>query len=337
MSKCDAKRARRASILVLTLWTLFFLAALALAVAAHVDASARVARWVRDDTAGYALARVGAARAMFEAMSDTNRWDGTGERWCDPALFRDIRFGEGTFTVWHRATGASGPVTTNFGLVDEESKISLNRAPQELLEATFRELGELDSDTAKQLAAAVVDWRDPDDRELTGGAENNYYAALSDAVRCHNGDFQSIHELRFVRGISGEVFDRLRPHVTVFGTGKVNINTAGGRVLRAVAAAGGGEPGLCASLADKLVQVRGQVAGSAVREPGTADVARRLSEEAGLSAAEQGVLGRMMGYLTLEGSCFGGTAEGWIPGGTVARVDFVFDRAKGTRLYWHEF
>ena len=57
-----------------------------------------------------------------------------------------------------------------------------------------------------------------------------------------------IDELLLVRGFTPAILERLRPFVTLYGDGQVNINTASRTVLRAL--------GLSPEVADKLLFVR---------------------------------------------------------------------------------
>jgi len=83
---------------------------------------------------------------------------------------------------------------TRYGLRDESSKLNLNTATKEMLE----KLPHMDAEKA----AAVVDWRDPDDRATPDGAEGEYYRDLDDPYDCANAPFQSVPELLEVKGFS---------------------------------------------------------------------------------------------------------------------------------------
>ncbi len=80
----------------------------------------------------------------------------------------------------------------HFGWVDEASKLNLNTATREMLEAL--------PDMPPDLAAAIVDWRDPDDDPEPNGAESNAYHGSELRYACKNAPFESVEELRWVRG-----------------------------------------------------------------------------------------------------------------------------------------
>ena len=94
----------------------------------------------------------------------------------------------------------------------------------------------LEQQQAEDITHALIDWIDDDsDIHSTGGAENGYYADLELPYRPGNQILHSVSELRWVKGISDELYRALEPHVTVLKTGTtINVNTAGLNVLRSL-------------------------------------------------------------------------------------------------------
>jgi general secretion pathway protein K len=106
--------------------------------------------------------------------------------------------------------------------------------------------------TRQQVCSAIVDWTDPDQDafpcDLSGqfsaaGAEDSFYQQLPDAYERKNAAFDSLDELHLVRGVSDDFWaafvepDPLNPHkrvATVWGQGKVNVNTANAQTLLAL-------------------------------------------------------------------------------------------------------
>jgi general secretion pathway protein K len=149
-------------------------------------------------------------------------------------------------------------------IVDEDSKINFNlgargdafskqRLAQQIIgllqglqyEPLFDEPdAEGDRHSREQICSAVVDWADFDQEafpcDLTGnyvaaGGEDSYYQLLGDPYDRKNAAFDSLQELYMARGISDDFWhtfiepDPADPHsrvVTVWGGGKVNVNTA---------------------------------------------------------------------------------------------------------------
>ncbi len=138
-----------------------------------------------------------------------------------------------------------GAGAISLAIEDEERKININnlimpqgKAPNDQNVAVFRRLLEvLDIDAS--VADAVLDWLDNDESPRVGGAESSYYESLPYPYKCKNDLFDTVSELRLVRGVTPEVYEKLLPYVTVHSTGRVNINTAPMPVLMALSAGQG--------------------------------------------------------------------------------------------------
>jgi len=141
----------------------------------------------------------------------------------------------------------------NWRLIDESAKINVNLASADLL----LELECLD----EAAVASIMDWIDEDDVPNPDGAENDYYSGLETAYSCKNGPLDDIEELLLVKGISLEIYygynlaegdshlgetsefingvplngaAGLCDLLTVYGDGRININTAPKQVLDAI-------------------------------------------------------------------------------------------------------
>ncbi|MGC6494240.1 MAG: general secretion pathway protein GspK [Myxococcota bacterium] len=87
-----------------------------------------------------------------------------------------------------------------------------------------------------ELIGNLSDWTDPDDtRIFRGGSENALYERLEPPYLSKNGAFDSREEIRLVDGWnSDQVWYRFGQHLTIYGSGKVNVNAADRRVLEAL-------------------------------------------------------------------------------------------------------
>ena len=191
------------------------------------------------------LARGAVQYALLSLERDaTATVDGLSEAWADnPGVFQHHALGGGTFGIVAREEAGVPP---RYGLVDEERRISLNAAPAEVLQRLFEIAGGLREDEAEQLAAAVEDWRDEDDKERPQGAEGIYYRSLSDAYDCKNGPFENAEELLLLRGVTPKLYRRLEPYLTVYGSGLLNLNTTSRTALQALGLSPIGVEGLIA-------------------------------------------------------------------------------------------
>ena len=120
-------------------------------------------------------------------------------------------------------------------VVDESAKVDLNVATPDLLAALMTAVG-TDFDRARTIAGAIADYRDADDL-LTpeGGAEDPQYAAAELPYGAKDRPFDSVTELRQVLGMDQALYEKLRPHVTVYtGLARPNPTFAAMPVLRAL-------------------------------------------------------------------------------------------------------
>ncbi|MBT3296774.1 MAG: hypothetical protein HN919_16505 [Verrucomicrobia bacterium] len=297
------------SVLILALWTLFFLATLALAVGAHVSAGLKLAGAMRQDARGYHLARAGVTHAALAVACNTNQWDGWGDgAWnSDPERFSGQVVGdEGRFSIVHRVQGEDG-VVMKVGLIGAESRLNLNRADRRILEALLVRVGGVSAGRAAALYDALHVYREAkQQRLLTIRTARGYPESDSGGEAA----LDTVHELLLVEGMDDSVFALIEPYVTVFGNGRINANTASDVLLLA-----------CAEAVDAARQRIEEI------------IAEREGGAALHSAAELSNIA----FLTVRSTAFYGIALGeTATGGSAARIAFVVD-STGYRRYWHEF
>ena len=87
----------------------------------------------------------------------------------------------------------------------------------------------------EELVMDIMDWVSPGDVRLAGGNKDLYYSQQNPPYRAKRNRFFTIEELRLVRGMDDNLFQKLKPLVTVYATeGKININTADSKLFRAI-------------------------------------------------------------------------------------------------------
>jgi general secretion pathway protein K len=235
--------------LLVTLLILVLVLALAHEVFRIGAQSAQTGAYGRDSIRCILLAEggTGAARIALRLDARDNQYDTLDEIWSRAAL--PITLGDGEVSVV---------------IEDEERKIDLNRimlpngnAPDDRRLAVFQRLLEILA-IDRAVADAVVDWLDNDEDPRVGGAESSYYLGLPNPYRAKNDLFDTVGELRLVRGVTDEIYEKLRPFVTVSSSGMVNINTAPKEVLMSLSAgtdlAEGGA--IDAKTADEIIEYR---------------------------------------------------------------------------------
>ena len=209
--------------LIITLLVLTLLVTLILDFNSSMRVEARNAANFRDTIRAYYLAKSGItfARTVLEEDGKTGyKYDGPDELWAQH--IPPIPVGDGFVTV---------------KITDEDSKINVNRllkgfgmvSKTAMREWMIRFLEHMD--VSSEIVDPIIDWLDKDDRELLNGAESAYYEGLEDPYEAKNNLMDSIDELRLIKGIDKEIFNRIHPFLTVYSDGWININTAGKDVL----------------------------------------------------------------------------------------------------------
>lgn len=216
-------RGERGIALLLVIWLLVILAALAAEMAMSARGDIGAVRNFKEGRETYYLARAGAQMAFAELLEDfdyVHAKDGqdilgrVGDDLKEPEFApRQVKLGG----------GLSGYVIT-----DENAKLNLNALARD--EAGLRRLfATLFPDKIEGEDAAIdgiLDWADADEYHRAHGAESDYYQTLKPPYKAKNGDFDSVAELRRVKGISPQIFAALEKVCTVYFAGALNPNTA---------------------------------------------------------------------------------------------------------------
>jgi len=210
--------------LVLVIWVVTLLMAIAGAFLYAMRTDARAARNAALIARGEALAQAAVSRAVIELFKPQE----------GPEVWR--REGEVRHWVFDRAR-------VSIRLSNESAKIDVNTANNELLKGLFRYAGMGEDDAAK-LLDAVLDWRDTDSLRRPLGAEESEYAQAGYKGRPANYPFQSTEELQLVLGMTAEAYQRIAPMITVYSRQSgVNPHLARRPVLLAI-------PGVAAEAVD---------------------------------------------------------------------------------------
>lgn len=330
--------AEQGSVLIAVLWSLFFLSALAVAIYAHIASQLNLVGRLRDRLHAHYAAEAGVKRAALEIQTDeTQDLDALNDPWSDnEEVFKDIPLGqEGFFSVRYEVPEVSDGEKYRYGFMDEERRININTASGAILQRLFEAAGEAASQEAKDIADSMLDWIDEDDEPRENGAEEGYYANVQKGYSCPNAGFEALEELLLVKGVTVEIFDKVKGYLTVYGSGLVNVNTAGMVVLQAM--------GMSEGLAEKILDFRrgnddeeGTLDDNVFESAETA--AGALNASGGLSQEELNELSGIVnaGLIGVQSDYFRGESYGWRAGGDFTkRILFVVDR-QGHIKYWHE-
>jgi type II secretory pathway component PulK len=143
-------------------------------------------------------------------------------------------------------------------IVDEDRKINVNnyisskthQPDPNFAPVLVRLLGNIN--VSPDLLPILQDWLDPDSIEAQGGAEADYYLALSPPYEPRNGSMPTIYDLRMLKGMDDVTFFKLSQYLTAVGKPQVNVNTASPEVLAALTPQLENDP----SVVQQIVQTR---------------------------------------------------------------------------------
>lgn len=104
--------------------------------------------------------------------------------------------------------------SVNIAIRDASGLLDLNKAEAAQLEAVLDAAGAEEA-ARLEMVDAILDWRDKDQLRRLHGAEDNDYRHAGLDWGARDGLFASVDELRYVLGMTHELFARLAPYLTV--------------------------------------------------------------------------------------------------------------------------
>ena len=250
---------KNGAILILTLWVMMIITVLAVGLAFRMRIEIRMTQIFIAKTEIVEIAKSALYRALGESINDL---EPVGEEdlqggdtfsynlsWAvNTDLYKDIELGRGRFDIRfeYELSEDENQKEIFYGLKDEQSLINLNfvasmkdkRKAKRIIKSILGP--DVDQDEKTLVAGAIIDWVDKSEEDgglsevSIGGAEDSFYASLSPAYQARDGLLKTVEELKFVRGVTDEIYERLKKYVTVYGKGSTNINTAPREVLLAL-------------------------------------------------------------------------------------------------------
>lgn len=192
ITSCDKQRGIA---LVIVLWVLALLTVLA----------AEYSRTMRTETL---LAANLVHSAQAKALAEAGIWQGVTEllaapgarTWKPDGSVNTFAFQQGTISA---------------SIQEETGKIDLNTARPELLEGLLRAV-DVPERERLPLLQAILDWRDGDHLSRDQGAEDGDYQRLGYDYGAKDGPFNTIDELQLVRGMTPDLFRKMRPALTIY-------------------------------------------------------------------------------------------------------------------------
>ena len=215
--------------LVIVIWVLSLLTIMAGSFALTMRRETTVISAVKDNAVALAIAEtgVGIAQQMLFLKDKNKRWRADG-------------------SIYHLAYQEA---EIRVRLVSEHGKIDINKADEALLTEMMSSI-DIELEQKQALVSAIIDWRDKDDLIQINGAEKDQYKQADLAYQPTNKEFQLIDELQMVLGMTNEIYQQLKPLITVYSKQKqVNLQVASKEVIQAIG-------GLDSEILDEYLQQR---------------------------------------------------------------------------------
>lgn len=200
------KRLRdRGAILVISFWVLTLLSLLAVGLAYRMALELRLADYDVGRLQLFYLAQGGLHRASSILQQDDLETDSLQDAWAAPTdPGEPISLGEGSFLLT---------------LSDEYARPNLNQVDQEILMRV--------PEMTESVALSLRNWRgDQDLPPSLLDEEEAHYRSLPRPIERKLGPFQSLEEVAMVRKMTPSLHASVQSLFTVYGGGKVNLNTA---------------------------------------------------------------------------------------------------------------
>lgn len=179
------------SVLLLAMWFLLLLSGIAIGIAALVRTDVHLTYNIQEETQVREAAQAAIRRIVLDLIAP----EGSEKRVVGKRSVEVLR------------------TSVAVEVIDECAKVDLNTGWAMLVRGLVDGLET--TDATIDLGQAILDWRDPDKRRRSKGAEDEAYAGARRDYRPHNGSFETIEELQLVLGMTPALYRELSPLVTV--------------------------------------------------------------------------------------------------------------------------
>lgn len=198
------RRKQRGMALILVLWVTMLLTVLVGSFVLLARGEMLQSRQLFESTRAQLAAEAGVAIAVSKVreLDDKARWIADGRPY-------ETEFEGAKLTV---------------KVIDESGKIDINLADQPTLLNLMKSVGFNERD-AEARAAAIIDWRDPDNLLTLNGAEDETYESEGYAYGAKDAPFDMVEELQQLIGFNYDTFLKLEPAITVYSS-RSGLNAA---------------------------------------------------------------------------------------------------------------
>jgi general secretion pathway protein K len=241
--------------LMIVLWVLVLLMALATEFAFSMKMEVNTTRNYKEDAESYYLAKAGLNLALaellknasFHSIHDEYGWiTDAGNLAKTPSAVEEkvLAEGEGVFDIVNRTDIKLGNGTITYNIKDENGKIPINSSSKIILNKLLAYSGvqeKLDQDI---ISDSIMDWIDSNKNHRINGAEDDYYRTQHPPYLAKNGRIETLSELLKVRGVTEEIlygsqeeggeYKGIAQFLTIYNFASVNPNTTSAEVLNII-------------------------------------------------------------------------------------------------------
>ena len=209
----DSNKNQKGIALMVVLWVLVLLSALATEFAFSMRTEVNATRNYKEDVASYYLAKAGIQlaiaellkKARFHSIHPDYGFIAGNPKELELKSSNKPEEGIEDFEVIKRTDIQLGNGSVTYQITDENGKTNVNQAPREvlikILAASGMEIG-AEQDT---IADSILDWIDEDEEHRLNGAESDYYQSQNQPYKAKNGPFDSLDELLRIKGMTREI------------------------------------------------------------------------------------------------------------------------------------
>ncbi len=340
-------------IIIIVMWVLVILTTLAMSLGRNTTVNLSLTKHQIAKTKADYFAWAGVLYAIEQIRLDSQEEASRGSdtlyycgRRRQPAILLEDLFKKHVFEDGHFDVQYSSPDGNQdyYGFQDEERRFNINGLTLDnvhMLSSLIVLLG-FEEKVAETIAYSMIDWEDQDtiSSHPSYGAEDDYYLALSRPYHCKNMPFDSLEETLLVRGMTKEVFTKLKDYITIFpkqGQFLINIDTAPALILEAFTRSlAGPVTNTQVADADSLVNKMLEYRRGEDRKELTPDDRVLELNDLSLNAKEQALFLTLNQYRTKQSNYFRIQVKGVEDlRGVEARCEAIVDRNNLSIVQWH--
>ena len=232
--------------LMVVLWVLVLLIALATEFAYSMKGEVNATKNFKEDIEAYHIAKAGINLAMAEILYPASfhalhkDYGLVSGKLISQVKKENPEINKTPYRIPLRKNIQFGRGIVTYTLEDENKKIPINRKTRDILVKVLTLAGVETGENKDIIADSILDWIDANKNHRLNGAENEFYQDLIPPYFPKNAPIENIDELIKIRGINKSILYGTDQHpglnqfFTVYNVATVNPNTSSLEILSAV-------------------------------------------------------------------------------------------------------